>query len=150
MRFQDPLEIKCDACGATIAVPVRSLLRLEAFCPDCQASLREIGLAMRANCDETATFFKAVEVIMQIEDEHGVQIPDSVVQDTGLWEQLTIRDLVNAAHSCLDDRDNELCAETVVFTAIKTLFPNVQETLPLDAPLLDAIAPDRDYGASYD
>jgi len=105
---------------------------------------------MRTTCDQTATYFKAVEIIMQIEDDHGVELPDSVVQETRPWEQLTIRDIVNAVHACLGGTDNESRAEAAVISAIQTVCPNAQGMLPLDIPLLDAIAPDRDYGASYD
>ncbi len=88
--------------------------------------------------------------MMQIEDDLGIEIPESVTLDSCPWEHMTVDHLVNAVHSCLDGSDKQSRAERAVISAIKTAFPSAPQTLPPDVPLLDAIAPDRDYGASYD
>ncbi len=106
---------------------------------------------MRALCDKTATFFDAVQIIMQIEEDQAVEIPDSVVEQVEPWEELAIRDLVEATERCLAiDHGSRSDAEAAVISAIKTQYPSAPEMLPFDVPLLDAIAPDRDYGDSYD
>ena len=101
MRFQDPLEITCSACGRMAIVHVRPLLKLEATCPVCRKSLDDIGHSMRTSSDKAATFFDAVQIIMQIEDDQGLMIPDAVLEEIKPWEKLKIRDLVDATRHCL-------------------------------------------------
>lgn len=101
MRFQDPLEITCSACGRMAIVHVRPLLKLEATCPVCRKSLDDIGHSMRTNCDKAATFLDSVQIIMQIEDDQGLMIPDAVLEEIKPWEKLKIRDLVDATRHCL-------------------------------------------------
>jgi hypothetical protein len=150
MRFQDPLEITCSACGRMAMVHVRSLLQLEATCPVCLKSLRDIGLSMRASCDKAATVFGAVQIIMQIEDDQGLKIPDAVVEQIKSWEELTIRNLVEAARrSLVADCRLPHESEMMVTSAIKSQFPSSPDILDFDVPLLDAIAPGRNYGDSY-
>jgi len=150
MRFLDPLEITCAACGKMIKVRVRALLRLEASCPTCHASFRDIGLTMRASCDGAAAFLFAAQIIMRIEDDQGLEIPDSVVERIRPWEELTIRDLVEAtARSLVADGRTPQESEIMVTSAIKSQFPSAPDILDFNAPLLNAIAMDRTYGDEY-
>jgi hypothetical protein len=151
MRFQDPSECTCKSCGVKSAIPVRELLRLTASCPKCQASFGEVGLSMRALSDDAATFFDAVQIIMQVEDDLGIEIPDSTVEEIKPWEQLTIRDLIVVTDRCVPEpRAVKSTAEGAVASAIRTLFPSSPDPLSYDTPLQDALSPNREYGASYE
>ncbi|MCA9178805.1 MAG: hypothetical protein KDB14_30290 [Planctomycetales bacterium] len=104
---------------------------------------------MRAQCDKAAAFFSAVQIILQIESEHGLHIPDTVVEQIKPWEELTIRDLVEATNRCLAADCRPLHqTEAMVASAIKSAFPDAPDMLDFDAPIMDAIEPDRDYGDS--
>lgn len=150
MRFLDPLEITCAVCGRIVKVRVRALLRLDASCPICHASLRDTGLTMRASCEGAVAFFGAVQIITQIEDDHGLKIPDAVVEEIKPWEELTIRDLVEATSRCLvADCRLPQESEMMVTSAIKSQFPSAPDIIDFDTPLLDAIAMDRTYGDEY-
>ena len=81
----------------------RSLLRLEATCPNCSASFRDHGVEMRRLCDDWATFHDAIVIIMEIEEMYGIEIPDSVIEAQGTWEKMTIHQLVSAIHTCMSE-----------------------------------------------
>jgi hypothetical protein len=107
-------------------------------------------MSMRALSNDSATFFDAVQIIMQVEDEQGLEIPDSIVEEIRPWERLTISDLIAATDRCLSSSRAVRSAEQAVVSAIRTLFPSSPDSLDHHAPLLDAIAPNRDYGSSYE
>jgi hypothetical protein len=105
---------------------------------------------MRASCDGAAAFLFAAQIIMRIEDDQGLEIPDSVVERIRDWEELTIRDLVEAtARSLVADGRTPQESEIMVTSAIKSQFPSAPDILDFNAPLLDAIAMDRTYGDEY-
>ena len=56
---------------------------------------------------------------MQIEDDRGIEIPDSVVEGIGPWEELTVRDLVEATNQCLAADLGQPQAEVAVIAAIE-------------------------------
>ncbi|MEM7010564.1 MAG: hypothetical protein AAF585_03680 [Verrucomicrobiota bacterium] len=105
---------------------------------------------MRQFSDEVRTFFDSVQIILQIEEDHAIQIPDSVIESISPWEELTLRNLVTATQRCLHTSlDHPDSAEVAVTTAVEKLFPSISRPIDFDAPLLEAIAPDRAYGESY-
>ena len=107
-------------------------------------------MSMRAQSIESATFSDAVQIIMQVEEEQGLEIPDSTIKEISPWERLTINDLIAATDRCLSSSRTGRSAEQAVVSAIRTLFPLSPDSLDHFAPLLDAIAPNRDYGSSYE
>ncbi len=150
MRYQDPLTITCTACDSSAPISVRALLQLLAICPKCGASLRDIGISMRRECDKVTTSYDAIRIIMEVEAELQVEIPDAVVEQQNAWENSTVQDLISATAHCLGSSDKSSSkARDAVFAAIKKLFPESPIELPLDVPLLDAIASGRTYGDSY-
>jgi len=106
---------------------------------------------MRAMSDGFSALVHAVEIIMQIEEDHEIEIPDSAFEHNGAWEKMTIRHLVVATDKCLHSTNpDQVLAEGAVVSAIKKQCPFAPDTLEFDRPLLDAILPDRDYGSLYD
>ncbi len=105
---------------------------------------------MRTSCDGAATFFCAVQIIMQIEGDQGLKIPDAIVERIKPWEELTIRDLVEATSRCLVTESRlPQESEMMVRSAIKSQFPSAPDTIDFDTPLLAAIAIDRTCGDEY-
>src|SRR5437016_4248638 len=98
MRFLDPSPCRCTSCGLESALPVRDLLALTARCPNCDASFREIGLGMRRTTDEWSTFYKAIVILMRVEEELGITIADETVETIRPWSELTLHDLATAAY----------------------------------------------------
>jgi predicted RNA-binding Zn-ribbon protein involved in translation (DUF1610 family) len=142
MRFADPLLFSCTSCGVESALPVRELMALAGCCPNCGASLRDLGLSMRRLADEAATFFDAVMILMHIEERFGIIILDQTVEAICPWNDLTLQDLVAAVQQT--DTSVVLSqAEQVVLSAVRTEFPNAPEPLNFNMPLLDAISPYR-------
>ena len=107
-------------------------------------------MSMRARGNDSATSFDAVQIIMQVEDEQGIEIPDSIIDEIKPWERLTISDLIAATERCLSSTRTVRSAEQAVASAIRTLFPSSPDSLDHHTPLLDAIAPNRDHGSSYE
>ena len=133
MRYMDPLNVTCTDCGRNVMVSVRLLLQLTAQCPRCSASLRQIGVKMTEAYDKCATHYDAVRILLQIEDEQGIRIPDSAIEQITAWEKITVGHLISAAHSCLGkDRFTESEATAAVRSAIIAEFPSAPTEFSTD------------------
>ena len=150
MRFQDPIDSHCEACGHQERIRVRDILALRATCSNCGGSFRQSGLRMRALIDDTVNFYDAVQIIMSIEENEGMKISDAVVEGIRPWEHLTIRDLITAAEcSMAPTIDRRFRAERMVIAAIENVFPSAPKPFDYDAHLHEAISPDPDYEKGY-
>jgi|ERR1700677_4114069 len=143
MRFRDPFTCRCVACGTENRLPVRPLLALTAHCPRCGASLKDIGLGMRAKIDETEAFLKALTIIINVENQLGITT-DETIEEVLTGNQLTLTDLATVALRSTPSVSPTL-VERAIRSAVRTEFPSAPVSLDFSAPLLDALSQPRRY-----
>jgi len=100
-------------------------------------------MSMRRSIDDTATFYDAILIIMQIEERLGIIIADERVEEIRAWSDLSLHDLTTVVRSL--STDASVSVDEVVLSAVRAAFPNAPEAIDFAAPLLDAISPRRDY-----
>lgn len=100
---------------------------------------------MRRTIDETATFWKAVQIIVHVEGRLGITIADETVEAICNWNDLTLQHLVTAVERS-HPSGAAASARDAVAAAIRAEFPNAPATPDYSIPLLDAIGPRRGYG----
>jgi hypothetical protein len=76
MKFMDPSEVKCPACGLRQEKAVADLLSLRAVCNRCGASLAEIGQGMKKTCEEVGNQCAHIVALIDLEEQLRIPIPD--------------------------------------------------------------------------
>ncbi|MEM7156565.1 MAG: hypothetical protein AAF799_27205 [Myxococcota bacterium] len=71
MKFDDPVRLDCPGCSAPLAMALEDVVLLEAKCPKCGHSFRELGLSMRRYANAQTRYFVVTEVIWIFEGLHG-------------------------------------------------------------------------------
>lgn len=147
MHFQDPHPVKCEKCAAESKIPVATLLRLEAVCPNCHAEMRGIGLRMRELCDDWGGFVRINELSLKMEKLDKELSPLSFT-DEEFNSIRTLRDLASAVQRRLPPGPGaEARSLQLIRHALQALWLPVVGSESLDVPLLDAIHPCR-FGES--
>lgn len=100
---------------------------------------------MRRTVDEVSTSYNATLIIMRIEEELGITIPEEMEEPACTSNDVTLHDLVMIVNRCSLTLDFAK-AEQVVRSAVRAEFPDAPESLDFTAPLLNAIALNRKYG----
>src|ERR1044072_7163172 len=90
MKFQDPFQAECPSCGVVGQYSVHSLLKLEARCAGCGATLETVGREMNAQLAQWSTYFDKVETVIRLEKELGVCIDDPELEGASRMTQDTI------------------------------------------------------------
>lgn len=71
MKFDDPVQLACPGCAASLSLPLEAVVGLEAVCPSCGHSFRELGLSMRRYANAQTRYFVVAEVVWIFEGRHG-------------------------------------------------------------------------------
>jgi hypothetical protein len=141
MKFIDPSTYTCPTCGHEGTKAVCEMLTEKAVCDECSASLGVIGKRMNDLVDENWAFHYAVELLMRIEDEHAVIVPDSAVEAVRPWSQIrwiTIQEIAKAVQSEKSVSDLSACLN-IVMSAFKKEHPRCPSDIDVQVPLLDVI-----------
>lgn len=146
MWFKDSASCTCESCKRDSLIAVKSLSSLQAVCPFCNASFRACGREMIDALDEESAFYSAVSIIVEIERETGITIPDP---PTNTWRSLTLRALIQWIQRSIDDADYCADASAVTLSAVAKEFPSALNPPNLEISLLDAIDPNRNYADGY-
>jgi hypothetical protein len=67
VRYKDPAELACPACGHEAEHRVRDLLALCAACPACHASLAQTGQEMRDQLAAWQTYMGKLQIALELE-----------------------------------------------------------------------------------
>jgi hypothetical protein len=103
---------------------------------------------MRKSCDEVATLVYAVEIVLFVEEQLGITIPDTLIDNEMPRDQITLRFLTSIVETVLPP-GGESAAAAAVASAVRCEFPDAVDPLDMDAPLLDAVCPHRIYEEGY-
>jgi len=126
MQFPDPCKATCLGCNTVVEARRKSLLRLEAVCSSCGASLRDVGLHMRKMIDDFGTLMATAELCV------------------ALKEVVTLRDIARVlARGLPPGADNEAHSLELVLKAARTIPYCKPGEIPLDLPIYEAICPDK-------
>jgi predicted Zn-dependent protease len=71
MKFDNPSVIDCPDCGQSSTFALAELVGLEASCPGCGHSFRELGLSMRRYANQQTRYFVVWEVVWMFEAKYG-------------------------------------------------------------------------------
>ena len=143
MRFKDPLDITCPSCQTISLQSPRELLEDLTRCPNCNASLKDIGVQMRITCDDFSAYLFWIELAMEIEVGTGI-----VISDDDLFgirhncAELTIRDMIGLVAEQMPTKgassDGVL---QVVLDATSALVHQSVELKDIDRPVLQLRMP---------
>jgi len=141
MKFIDPHPYTCSVCGHEGSKAVKELLSEMAVCDSCSASLKSIGRHMNERVDEHSAFYYAISLLMRIESNLGIDIPDEAVETIRPWKLvrwLTIREVAKVVHTIVNTASFSSLVDAVV-SALKEEFPQCSAEFDIDTPLLDII-----------
>lgn len=108
MNFDNPQQLDCPGCGTRLVLPLEDVVGLEASCPACGYSFRELGLSMRRHSCQMAGYFVTWEAVWIFEARYEFSAAE---QDVRALE--TPRHLVDfvRAKSCGRAAQAEVLAE---------------------------------------
>ncbi len=136
MKFADPQKVACPSCGGEALHSVATLLTLEARCPICHRSLREVGERMNGEIRRAKTYTIAIGIWFAIE-----QLDSRIkFSDEGFEEILCLNDMIAVVDRMAADlplKERPLVAEDLVYAAVKEALPSIKRP-PGDLPLIDA------------
>lgn len=91
--------------------------------------------------DENSAFHDAISLLMRIESNLGIDIPDEAVEEIRPWalvRWLTIREVAKVVHTIANTASFSSLVDAVV-SALKEEFPQCSAEFDIDTPLLDVI-----------
>lgn len=136
-----PQFITCSRCSGNSLHRVKDLLSLRACCPKCGHRLDEVGLKMRAGCDDWGKLCTVVQIAILLEDVLGQEIEITNAELEGIQ---TLRDIARVIQVRLPaGSEQETRAIDLVQEAAKGIPWCSAKEMMLDAPLMDAVDPDR-------
>jgi hypothetical protein len=139
MKFVDPFPTTCGRCLATSVQRVQDLLGLRASCPNCGASLDEVGRQMRAQCDDWGEFCTLAVIAIALEEMVG-----EAISDAELGGAHTLRDVARVVQSRLPPGSHrEARSLELVLAAAKRVAWLKAVDVRFDVPLMDAVDPNR-------
>ena len=141
MKFKDPLPYTCPACGHGGSKAVKELLSEKAICDACAASLSSISKRMNELVDENSSFHDAISLLMRVESNLEIEVPDEAIEKVRPWKQvrwLTVREIASAVHTVADASSFSSIVDVVV-SAVKEEFPQCPAEFDIDLPLHDVI-----------
>jgi hypothetical protein len=100
---------------------------------------------MRRLADDTAAFFNAVAIIVNVEAQLEITITDDAVLEIHDWIELTLHDLVEAVRRSAPSVPANLAEEAIRLAVLKE-FPDAPQPLNFTVLLLDALSSPRKYG----
>lgn len=131
----------CPACGHKASKNVKELLSEKAVCDACSASLSSIGRRMNELIDEASAYYEAIMILMRVEKNLGIEVPDEAVEKVRAWGDarwLTVRELALAVHSMANSEPFTSVADAVV-AALREEYPKCPEEFDIDTPLFEVI-----------
>jgi hypothetical protein len=75
--MEDPTRVHCEHCGAQSTQALAAVTDLAAKCPECGGRLIDAGRRVRQHLDETRRYVIVCEIVMVLEDIHGLHLPDA-------------------------------------------------------------------------
>ena len=147
MRFQNPLNTLCPACGIESRQNVADLILLVAHCPSCGGSLDSIGLEMRKAHDDWGAFCLKMDLALSLEKHLACEIGDEeLVPLNTLADFITLVDLRLSETGASSKSARELvllAAEEVRDSRKAGRLARRDWKLQLDEPLVNALKEGR-------
>lgn len=141
MKFIDPMPYDCPVCGHEASKTVQELISEKAVCDACSASLGAIGRQMNELIDKNSAFYYVIMLVMRIETNLGIEVPDEAIEKVRPWGQmrwLTVREIAMEVHSIANLGSLSSVTDSVV-TALREEWPKCSGEFDIDAPLFEVI-----------
>ena len=139
MKFKDPVEVRCPACGHASEQSVDDLLARRAKCPECRRLLAETSEKMHRILDAWKDLVFASFLSFEIErQDTSLHLDDAVIEEVH-----SLQDLVNATAALLVDvpeSERHASAVHAVTCALRSMLPQIP-CPPLADRLADAFRP---------